>query len=528
MSAVHAPTFGTAVIGAGMGGLTCAALLAKAGESCILLESHDKPGGCAGYFTRQLPVGSARFDVGATALMALEPAEWLGRLLARLGCQVPAQRVGNFPLHLPDRTVNVCALHDMTRQLDVPPHAAARFWTCCENLARIAWPVAERLPPLPPRSLQDLVHIARAAGFGSVRAAWAACIPLQTLLRAFGLHRSTAFCAAIDMLLADTTQTDRFHSPAFNAAVCLDVYRRGLYRPFGGMGILADQLARAAHRHGCALHYRSRVLRITRNRGGWLLETATGQRIRASRLVSNLPYRALRAILHIGPNPPPPAAPSRTNEQSVDTWGAATIYALVHEQHLPTDAPPFAQVLQNYPAPRARAHFGEEGENLLISLSLPGDLSMAPRGHRTITISTHTRLDRWRQLPHQQHLLEKQQITGKLLAGLARAFPHAAHNLIHCETGTPRSWRRYTRRLAGGVGGTAVTLRTANLLSQSSRPLPAQPLWIVGDSVFPGQGTLACCMSGARAARQILAAAADAQHRPRPAAPSAMPHAAIV
>ena len=50
------------VVGGGVGGLTAAALLARAGLDVTLLEAHIYPGGCAGTFYHQ----GYRFDAGAT------------------------------------------------------------------------------------------------------------------------------------------------------------------------------------------------------------------------------------------------------------------------------------------------------------------------------------------------------------------------------------------------------------------------------------------------------------------------------
>ncbi|MBW6481061.1 MAG: FAD-dependent oxidoreductase, partial [Bacteroidales bacterium] len=41
------------IIGAGLGGLTAGANLAKQGKKVLLIEQHDRPGGCATTFTRK-------------------------------------------------------------------------------------------------------------------------------------------------------------------------------------------------------------------------------------------------------------------------------------------------------------------------------------------------------------------------------------------------------------------------------------------------------------------------------------------
>ena len=56
------PSYDVLVVGAGIGGLTAAALLAKRGYRVLVVEQHYLPGGCASIFRRQ----GFTFDVGAS------------------------------------------------------------------------------------------------------------------------------------------------------------------------------------------------------------------------------------------------------------------------------------------------------------------------------------------------------------------------------------------------------------------------------------------------------------------------------
>ncbi len=65
------------VIGAGIGGLTCANYLAKAGAKVLLVEKHYVPGGYCSSFRR----GGYYFDVGAHYLGSCRPEGQIGRLI---------------------------------------------------------------------------------------------------------------------------------------------------------------------------------------------------------------------------------------------------------------------------------------------------------------------------------------------------------------------------------------------------------------------------------------------------------------
>lgn len=69
------------IIGAGLGGLTAGAKLAREGKSVLVLEQHDRPGGCATTFKRR----EFTMEVGLHEMDGLHPGDMKTRVFADLG-----------------------------------------------------------------------------------------------------------------------------------------------------------------------------------------------------------------------------------------------------------------------------------------------------------------------------------------------------------------------------------------------------------------------------------------------------------
>ena len=91
------------------------------------------------------------------------------------------------------------------------------------------------------------------------------------------------------------------------------------------------------------------------------------------------------------------------------------------------------------------------------------------------------------------------QYTKRLLASTEQVLPGLRQAAELVLPGTPLTFQRFTRRVWGWVGGFPQT----DLL-RAWGPRMGPNLWMVGDSIFPGQSIAAAALGGLRVASAIL------------------------
>jgi phytoene dehydrogenase-like protein len=299
----------------------------------------------------------------------------------------------------------------------------------------------------------------------------------------------------VDGQLLISAQATSERADALYGAAALDMPRRGVAHVRGGMGSIAELLADAVRRHGGQVLYRQRVTHVSRQADDrFIVETEKRASFPADTVIFNLPPWDAASLL--GEN-----APERLRQAQLprDSWGAFMAYVGLDEAAAPPGAPLHRQVLIGEP-------FGE-GNSVFLSLSLPDDPGRAPAGHRALTISTHTRLKPWwRLFEHDREAYEarKQEYTERLLAAAEIALPGLRGAARRIMPGTPVSFQRFTHRSLGWVGGFPQTS-----LFRAWEPHLAPGLWLVGDSIFPGQSVLAVALGGMRVAEAVVRTASQ-------------------
>ncbi|GAB4430624.1 MAG: NAD(P)/FAD-dependent oxidoreductase [Anaerolineae bacterium] len=484
------------VIGAGVGGLSTAAALANIGLDVTVLEAHVYRGGCAGTFFHK----NHRFDAGATLAGGFYPngpMEIVGR----------AAGIEQWPAHPanPAMAVHLPGGLTVTRFGDERRHAerhkafgpaAAAFWRWQETTADALWNLALRLPPWPPQTLPETGRLA-ADGLS-----WLGRNPRRHLspglladaFRPVSAHLKgvpQALRQFVDAQLLIAAQTTSRHANALYGASALDLPRRGVVHLEGGMGRIAETLAQAVTRHGGRVLYKREAGRIVIEKGRPVaVETSRGQSFPADAVVANLPPWNIARLL----GDAAPAKLRRLPAMPRDGWGAFMVYVGLDESAIPPDFPLHHQVIVREPL--------AEGNTVFLSLSPAWDTGRAPAGQRALTLSTHTRLQPWWQLfetDRAAYEARKAEYAERMLAAAQIALPHLREAAGLILPGTPVTFQRFTRRQWGWVGGFPQT----NLFrTWGPRLLPG--LWMVGDSIFPGQSTAAVAMGGLRVASAVL------------------------
>lgn len=477
------------VIGAGVGGLTAAALLARDGFQVTVLEAHVYPGGCAGTFYHK----GYRFDAGATVAGGFQPGGPHDIVGGLLGIDWPIQRTDPaWIVHLPDRTITRWG--DTAHWIDERDRTLPtlrRFWDVQERAADAVWDFAGRVPEWPPASLGDWFRL-----LGKVRPAMIPLAPLALTSMGRWLDalsvRDRAARTFIDAQLLISAQTTAAHANALYGAVAIDLPRAGTYHVRGGIGMLARTLADALVAQGGAVHYRQTVTRIDVQRDHtFRLWTDKGMVHEADIVLGNLTPWAMNGLL----GEHAPARLRRETAQRKATWGAFTLYVGAPASALPAGGDHF-QIVRRDDAPLG------EGNSVFVSISDADDPTRAPHGHRAITLSTHTRIGPWWALRESDPAAYQARITeyrDRLLDGAERVIPGLRQSAPLILPGTPAAFQRFTRRPGGMVGGFAQT----SLFAARGPHTGIANLWLVGDSVFPGQSTAGVTAGALRVAAEV-------------------------
>ncbi|MCA9886574.1 MAG: hypothetical protein KC708_26570, partial [Anaerolineae bacterium] len=179
---------------------------------------------------------------------------------------------------------------------------------------------------------------------------------------------------------------------ALYGATALDLTRQGVYHVEGGIGNIAQTLADKVCELGGQIYYRHFVTKIAIENGRALgVYAKKGRRATqnvlfpADFVVANTTPWSLESLL----GEQAPRSLKREIQGREATYGAFVLHLGVRADGLPQDTADHHQIVRTIDGPMG------EGETLFLSMSPEWDTARAPNGMRAVTVSTHTRIDRW-------------------------------------------------------------------------------------------------------------------------------------
>ena len=519
------------VIGSGIGGLSCAAMLALYGYSVAVLESHTQPGGAAHGFQiydKELQ-DVFHFDTGPSFFSGLNhdiPAKAsnpLRSVLDALDEQVeciPYRTFGlKFPqgdfLHTADFGRPGGALEQATATSAAAgggasassPQEALQQW---ESLIKKMEPLAAAVAALPTAALRTDVGVALTTA--PFLPKFATTNPLENLkltapysniLQESGVQDAflknwlDLLCFCLSGLPASGTIT------AEMAMMMGEFYDQDAVMdcPKHGAQSIVQALVRGLKKHSGSLFLKSHVDRINIENGKAIGVTLrkNQQKIKAKKaVVSNLSVWDLFSSGILDTR----AFPHTFVKERMETpVGKSFMHMHVGFR------------MTRNEIEKLQAHYmymddwerGVEAEDNAVLLSIPSvhDESLAPPGYGVLHIYTPATEDyeRWKGLDRKsdEYKQLKEERSQYLWKVLEKVIPDIRDRAKVVQVGTPLTHERFLRRYKGSYGA-------AIQAGKQSFPFPRTPvkgLLVCGDSCFPGIGVPAVAGSGLLAANSV-------------------------
>jgi phytoene dehydrogenase-like protein len=512
-----AAAYDAIIVGAGMGGLVTAALLARAGKRVLALDGHYVAGGNATVFRRK----RFEFDIGIHYLGDCGPDGLIPTVLHACGV----------------RGVRFRPMDGDLEQLTFPdfdfaiPGDRAAFRK--RLLAR--FPAERRGIERYFRFLAQVDRMQRTALSGSRwrQVATALRSPLVLRYANRSLGDFLASCTTDPQLRAVLTAQNGTYAIAparvsaiLHAGLQNHYFTDGGWYPEGGAQVMSDRLAEAIEGAGGQIRLRARVTRIHVRDGHVTGVTFVNKHlgtttVEAPVVVSNADLKRTVFELVGSVHFPPEAA-----ERAARFEMALPLFVVFLGLDVPASALPYGNCNRwvfggyDFDAEYAMVARGEMPERPFVYIATashkdPDNPRLAPPGHCNVQVMTvvppdpafwgvdEQQLRDGTYVASEGYRFAKEQVTARVLAQAERAIPGLARHVVFKEAATPLTHTRYT----GSTGGTSYGIAATPAQFLRGRPPARTPiggLYLAGASTRAGHGIVGAMLSGVHAASSIL------------------------
>lgn len=505
-------SYDVCVVGSGIGGLSCAAMLSLYGYSVAVFESHYAPGGAAHGYS----INGYHFDTGPSFFSGLNPnippklSNPLRTVLDAIGEEVECIPYKTFGLKFPEGDfIHTTKFGLRGGVLDqVSGSQAVQEWDTMMNKMK---PLASVVDAMPTAALRADVGVAITTA--QFLPNFASLNPLENLklTKPFSFILDNAnvkdkfarnwldlLCFCLSGLPADGTITAEMAmmmGEFYDPDAIMDC-------PKGGAKSIVDALVRGIEKRGGEIFLNQRVdkINIEDGRAKGIVLKKKGKVVKAKKaVVSNLSVWDLFKS-GIVDNDAFPA-------KFVEDKKATPIGKSFMHLHLGFKAT--RKELEQF-----EAHYmymdswerGIEAEDNAVLVSIPSvhDDSLAPTDEAVLHAYTPAteNYERWAHIKNrksEEYELLKEERSQYLWKVLETIIPDIRQRATHVQVGTPLTHERFLNRYKGSYG-------PAIKAGEGSFPFPGTPvkgLLLTGDSCFPGIGVPAVAGSGLLTANSV-------------------------
>ena len=485
------------VVGAGIAGLTSAAILSNLGFKVILIESHHQSGGCAGTFKRKKYI----FDVGATQVAGLEEGGVHYRIFKYLKVSIPKASILD-PACIVDLNDGAPPIHLwydnekwlLERKAQFPDSEV--FWNICSLVHKANWKFANRNPVIPIRNIWDFTQFTKALNPQNLATGILLKMSIYDLLTACGCNKDKRLINFLNLQLKLYSQENVYNTAALYGCTVLQMPQKphGLWHLDKSMQQLSKVLEDFLRQSKIDMRFGEKVSLMTFDRKTkyWHITTTKNNlknKYCANDIIFSPPPQSLKTLLDKG-DLNNKGYLNKLNKLPNPT-GALVFYSAINKTYVESIQSNHYQF----------AH--EELGSLFISISEDGD-GRAPEGQVTLIASLFTDSSEWINLSKEEYQIKKQNFLNKVSSAIEEKFKIGKDNWLHRELATPLGFQRWTNRPNGIVGGLGQNPSSFGLFGLPSRT-PLEGLWLCGDSIYPGEGTAGVSQSAIMAVRQLLA-----------------------
>ena len=482
------------VIGSGIGGLTAASLLAKAGKSVLVLEAHDRPGGYAHGFKRK----KYQFDSGVHLIS---------------GCGSQGYSGGQVIY----KTLQALDILDEIEFIDINPFSHAHYpelnIALPQSLNHFVNVLAEQFPA-ERDGLQQLtelcLQLTEEITIADELMREVDLESAQQLMPALFKYRKSTLAEVSSQFIKDPKLLAVFAtnwpylglppskvSFIYWSTMLIGYMVDGSYYCKGGFQQLANTLVKGLQKYAGEIRYKSPVEKIIIRNEQVVGVELNNQQITTQQVISNADLRQTIYEM-VGEQFFPPRYLQRVKKMQhslsifavyIATDIDLTALNIGHEIFCYTDF----DHEKNY----ART---QQGDISWISITVPTlvEPDLAPAGQHLLMLTTllpYELVESWKQ--HKSDCMQS------MIKIAAETIPDLENHILFKEGGSPATMQRYTQNHQGAAYGWNVTPAQVGPARVQNKS-PINGLYFAGHWTSPGGGVYGVSVSGVQAAQKVL------------------------